>query len=187
MAPNDSLVKLLSHCARGDQRAFARLYRQSAPQLYAVALRLTRTRERAEEVLQEAFINIWHNACRYHEEKGSAMAWMVSIVRYRALDRLRRDRHETTVEQEPAREDVSDSGLDPLETISETDEHQALLSCMQQLKVEQRQSIVLAYLHGYTHQELSERMKVPLGTVKSWIRRGLQHLKRCLSDEIPES
>jgi len=176
----DPLPKLLARCARGDQAAFARLYESAAPKLFALAMRILRRGEWAEEALQEGFFNIWRHAGEYRPDKGAAMTWMASIVRHQALDLLRRTRREISAGEELDQELRPDSGPGLLERLLQTSEARALRLCLEQLEVQQRQSIILAYFHGYTHQELARHMNAPLGTVKTWIRRGMERLRRCL-------
>jgi RNA polymerase sigma-70 factor, ECF subfamily len=104
MASIDSLAELLSRCARGDEPAFARLYRQTAPTLFSLLLRMVKRRDWAEEILQEAFVNIWHHAGDYQPHQSAPMTWMTSIVRYRALDWLRHRRSEASLEEVSERE-----------------------------------------------------------------------------------
>lgn len=170
-------LKLLSATAQGDQEAFARLYEHTAGKLYAVSLQLLRRRELAEEAVQEAYVRIWHSAADYQQEKGSVQTWMVSIVRYRALDMLRYAQR---------RSEDRDQGLEEVTVDSpETEfwgarERVRIDDCMERLELEQRNAIQLAYFNGFTHHEVCSRLGSPLGSVKSWIRRGLQRLKRCL-------
>lgn len=174
----DPLGELLRACAHGDEKALARLYRLTSPKLFALALSILRRRPEAEEALQEAFVSIWGNAHRFEPARGSAMTWMVTIVRNRALTSLRRRPPEAD-----ARVDqliLRDDGPDPLESALRSSEARRIMTCLERLDAEQRRSIVLAYVHGFTHQELSRRLDVPLGTVKSWIRRGLISLRDCL-------
>ncbi|MGQ0677818.1 MAG: sigma-70 family RNA polymerase sigma factor [Rhodospirillales bacterium] len=169
----DPIVALLGSVAAGDRQAFARLYQASAGRLFAVALRLLRRRDLAEEVLQEAFVNIWRNAGRYDPDRGSPFAWMATIVRYRALDVLRRDR-ETAMDREPA-----DAAIQP-EAAAVSADARALQACLETLEQQTRRCIQMAFLDGYTHEELARRLDAPIGTVKSRIRRGLARLKACL-------
>lgn len=173
---SDSLSDLLARCALGDQSAFSHLYQETSGKLYGVAMHILRD-SRAEEVLQDAFVRIWHRAGDYRPDKGSPMAWMASIVRHRALDMLRRPDVEMGVEDQ----DVYEGDLPgPLEQTMQRAEARALLRCLEQLDAVQRQVVTLAFFHGLAHAELAQRVKQPLGTVKSWIRRGLQRLKGCL-------
>lgn len=181
-AAQDELLRLLRHASKGDQSAFQALYRQTSARLYAVALRLLRRRDWADEVMQEAYVRIWHNASEYVSERGHVLTWMISILRYRAIDRIRRERargwsgdtHDGE-DEEAASED--DNPLLLLQSHRRADQ---LNNCMNGLREEQRQCIASAFFDGYTHEELSERLQTPLGTIKSWVRRGLQALRRCL-------
>lgn len=175
-SPNELLSDLLARCALGDQKAFARLYQETSGKLYGVAMHILRD-SRAEEVLQDAFVKIWHRASDYRPDKGSPMAWMASIVRNRALDMLRRPDLESSVEDQDAWE-ADEPG--PLEQTLQRAEARALLRCLEQLDNVQRQVMTLAFFHGLAHAELARRVEQPLGTVKSWIRRGLQRLRGCL-------
>ena len=178
LGDSDPLIALVRGCARGDERALARLYRLTAPRLFALALAILKDRGNAEEALQESFVSIWSNAHRFEPERGSVMTWMVTIVRNRAFTLLRR-RH-PRAEAMAAAEDVPAAAPDPLESALRSSALRALATCLERLEPKQRMTIQLAYLQGYTHQELAQRLSAPLGTVKSWIRRGLVSLKDCL-------
>jgi len=180
MAGPDPLAELLAAAARGDQAAFARLYELTAPKLFALAVGILRRRDWAEEALQEAFIRLWRSAHRFDPAKGSAMSWIVTIVRNSALTALQRRPREIASEDAGEAADVADSAPDPLEQAMQSSMARTLFKCLQGLEEAQRRSIMLAYYEGLTHSELAVRMAAPLGTVKSWIRRGLMHLKTCL-------
>jgi len=172
----DELESLLAKIALRDRAAFEKLYAISSPNLYGVAFKMLKRKDWAEDTLQEAFVKIWYNASQYHQQKGSALTWMMSIVRYRAIDTLRSNRVEFT----------SDSLLEDLvddKYLSVEQMEQDLDKCIDELKEKQKKSILMAFYEGYTHQELSKKLAVPLGTMKSWIRRSLDKLKRCL-DEV---
>jgi RNA polymerase sigma-70 factor (ECF subfamily) len=171
------LETLLGRCADGDRAAFSRLYDQAAPQLFAVALRLTRQRSLAADAVHDAFLQVWQRAGRFDPARGSAETWLVSLVRYRALDLIRRRGRELTGTELP---DRPDEGPDALAQLAGHREGAALRRCLDGLEFDKRQLVVWAFLDGLTHAELAERLKTPLGTVKSWIRRGLQDLRRCL-------
>jgi RNA polymerase sigma-70 factor (ECF subfamily) len=176
------LNELLSRCALGDQRAFAVLYRLTAPKLYGVTLRILRRSDWAEEVLQESFVNIWSHAGAYAQAKSAPMTWMTSIVRNRSLDWLRRPRREQVDDNYDALLDtLQDDKAGPMEQLLQSNDAALLARCLQRLEDPQRQSILLAYFHGLTHAELARHLKQPLGSVKTWIRRGLEKLKVCLS------
>lgn len=173
------LAQLLARCALGDRRAFTELYRLSAPKLFGLALRILKTRALAEEALQETFVRIWRHAVDYRPDRGQAFTWMATILRHHALDVLRRQRHEVTVDDAVVAA-VPDDGPEPALAWSQSREAQALRDCLQTLEGNQRQSLLLAYFDGMTHAQLAARLRQPLGTVKSWVRRGLERLRRCL-------
>ena len=183
---NRRLVDLLHACAQGRQAAFQELYGQVSPQLFSILLRILKRKDLAEEALQDALLSVWRNAGSYSAEKGAPMTWLVSICRYRALDMLRRERREVSLEpaQEAAEDEMAetaglaDVAADP-ELISKAEER-ALEECMRRLNDGQQTSLRLAYVDGCTHEEIAARIKSPIGTVKSWVRRGLESLKRCL-------
>lgn len=176
------LAELLGQCALKNQRAFADLYQLTASKLYGVALRILRRQDWAEEVLQECYVNIWNHAGDYAVAKSAPLTWMTSIVRNRCLDWLRRPQTEATGEEyDVAVEAWQDDAPGPLERLAAAGEAAALARCLQQLEAKQRQSIMLAFFHGMSHSELADHLKQPLGTVKTWVRRGLERLKGCLS------
>lgn len=175
------LAELLAQAALKNQRAFAELYERTAPQLFGVALRILRRRDWAEEVLQECYVNIWNHAGDYAVQKSAPLTWMTSIVRNRSLDWLRRPQREATGEEYDVAVDAwQDDAPGPLEHLVVSGEAAALERCLRQLEPKQRQSIMLAFFHGLSHSELADHMKQPLGTVKTWVRRGLERLKMCL-------
>ncbi|MGH8750637.1 MAG: sigma-70 family RNA polymerase sigma factor [Burkholderiales bacterium] len=173
--------KLLAQCALGSQSAFADLYRHTSAKLFGVALRILRREDWAEEVLQDSFVNIWKHAAEYTSSKSAPMTWMTSIVRNRALDLLRRPNPEIAQEDESLIEQFEDDKPGPLQQLLQSKQAGALARCLQQLEARQRQSIMLAFYHGLTHAELAQHLREPLGTVKTWIRRGLERLKGCLT------
>ncbi len=174
------LADLLGAAADGDRDAFAEVYRLTAPKLFGLALNLLRHRERAEEVLQEAFIQVWRHADRYTAERGEPMAWLFGIVRFRALDRLRRDRRAEGLAETAALEAPAAAGASPMDDVLGRDMREAVRNCLGNLEERARDCILLAYYEGFTHAELSARLDAPLGSVKSWIRRGLRTVGRCL-------
>ena len=175
-----SAEDLLVATAAGDRAAFAELYRQTAGQLLGLAQRMLRDRAAAEEVIQEGFIRIWSRAGEFQPDRGAAMAWMVTIVRNGAIDRLRKERPSVPIDAVPEREEWQDPGADPLTITIMSAEARALRGCLDQLDEAPRRAIMLAYWHGLSHEELAQKVDAPLGTVKSWIRRGLARLKNCL-------
>lgn len=177
----DPLIHLLSRSALGDQQAFEKLYRITSGKLFAVTLRIVRRQDWAEEILQEAFVNIWHHASDYAGGKAAPMTWMTHIVRNRALDWLRRPQGEV-VANEDAEETWLDESASLFERLEQSRDAVALYDCMTQIEARQRQTIALAFWKGLTHSELAQHMQQPIGTVKNWIRRGLGAIKKCLEN-----
>lgn len=179
----DELPGLLAAIAGGDQRAFARLYALCSPHLYALLNRMLRRRDWAEEALQDCFLKVWQKSETYSPERGAPMTWLMTIARYRALDLIRMKRPEVSesdFEEAPVSIEADYSTDDPARRAAEREGLSMLGRCMEGLDPDQRQSVLLAYYEGYTHSELAKKFKAPLGTVKSWLRRGLQKLQECL-------
>ncbi len=177
MDTNQQALRLLSATAQGDRLAFEELYKHTAGKLYAISLQMLRRRDLAEEAVQEAFVRIWHNAGDYQQEKGNVLTWMSTIVRYRALDMLRaaKSRRESDEDAEEGEDEHSPEK----ELYAERD--RALIDrCMDLLEGQQRAVIQLAYFRGLTHSEVCDHTGSPLGSVKTWIRRGLERLKKCI-------
>ncbi|HSU43051.1 MAG TPA: sigma-70 family RNA polymerase sigma factor [Casimicrobiaceae bacterium] len=184
-ARSDKLAALLARTALGDQRAFAELYALASAHLYAVAIRIMRDGPVAEEMLQEAFVSVWHHAGTYDAAKSQPLTWLTSIVRNRCLDRLRRREVDTETltprddDASPAWEPPSE-GPTPVELLLAAADARALRGCLEGLEPGPRQAIALAFFRGLSHRELAAHLREPLGTVKSWVRRGLATLRRCL-------
>lgn len=179
-AGNPELPDLMRAVARGERPALAGLYAATSAQLFGVALRIVKRRDRAEEVLQDAFVSIWQRARDYDAAKGSAMTWMASIVRNRAIDMLRRERPSVSIDDAPGQESWAAPGPDPFEATMASAEARRVRACLDALDDKHRQAIMLAYYDGLTQEELAGKLSAPLGTIKSWVRRGLQRLKECL-------
>jgi RNA polymerase sigma factor (sigma-70 family) len=178
---NARLMQLLARTALKDQEAFAELYRTASPHLYAVALRILREAAAAEEVLQESFVNVWHHAASYVAAKSQPLTWLTSIVRNRCLDQLRRREVETvTLDDEEEGVTIAAQGPSPLEMLLAGADAQAVKGCVETLEPAQKQAIALAFFQGLSHSELAQHLRQPLGTVKSWVRRGLERLRVCL-------
>jgi len=178
----DIYAELLQKTAMGDQLAFKKLYEQTSPKLMSVCMRLMKTEALAEDVLQEGFIKIWDKADTYTPGKGKAITWMSTVVRNKCLDKLR------SLKTKPAETDFEYEGLefasadlepDDLENMSQ--DMQGLMVCLNRLKPDQRECILLSYYYGHTHQELAHKLNKPLGTIKAWIRRGLEDLRPCIT------
>jgi RNA polymerase sigma-70 factor (ECF subfamily) len=180
----DPLALLLAETAAGGERAFARLYELTGARMLAVARGIVGRSDVAEDVLQDSFLRVWRWAHRYDPEKGSAYAWLVRIVRNRALSarsRLQRQENghgpldaETLILPEP----------DPAERTMMSEEARRVNACLANLPVNHRHSVTLVYFEGLTHRELADRLHVQLGTAKSWVRRGLAQMNRCLTGGV---
>ncbi len=180
MPDADHLQALLARCARQDRAAFEELYRLTSPKLFSLCSYLLRRQSLAEDALQEAFMQIWRDAGRFDPARSQPMTWMGVIVRHRALDLLRRQRPATSLDDQPWLAEGEDDQPGPLEGLLDWANAQELKRCLDELTEQHRESVILAFLRGLTHQQLSEHLATPLGTVKSWVRRGLGQLQRCL-------
>ncbi|MFC5511633.1 sigma-70 family RNA polymerase sigma factor [Massilia jejuensis] len=173
----------LHGAAHRDRAAFRALYDASSPRLYGLALRILGRRELAEEVLQESFVAIWHHAVDYESALSAPMTWMTTIVRNRAFDLLRRARHdgEADAADSHAMESLVDMAATPAERLQMSSEAQALADCMAALEEKHREVVGMAFFHDLSHSDVAEKLTLPLGTVKTWIRRSLARLHACLS------
>ena len=183
MAAPPDLAGVLARVAIGDRSSFRRLYDATAPSLLGVALRILRDRPRAEDVVQEAFVSVWHRAASYREDAGAPMAWLTAIVRNRALDALRSEaRHgaDSLTDDEDAMQDVEDERPGPMGLLTQAADALAIRACLETIDGSQRQCLALAYYHGLTHSEMAAHLGSPIGSVKVWLRRGLEKIRRCL-------
>lgn len=169
---------LLEAIGRGSQLALKRLYEIESRRLYGIALRVVRRPEIAADVLQDSFVQILQNARSFTPERGAAAAWLTGIVRFRAIDALRKLRREV-LSGDP---ELGDVPVEPdvLERIDADAQAAALRRCLQSLDDNQRRCILLAFVDGFSQADIAKRLAVPLGSVKSWVRRGLIVLKGCL-------
>ena len=172
------LEALLGACAQGDQHALKLLYDREAPRLYGLALRILRQQAAAADAVQDAFLQIWQKAATFDPVRGNAEAWLVSIVRYRALDTVRR-RSKEVLSDDPGLGDTVEH-FDPVAALDASRDGARLRHCLEQLEEKNRRAIVLAFVDGLSHSEVAKRIATPLGTVKAWIRRGMIALKGCL-------
>jgi RNA polymerase sigma-70 factor, ECF subfamily len=184
MTGSAALQQLLSRVALGDRTAFRGLYDATAPSLFGVALRIVRQRDRAEEVLQDAFVNIWNRAGGYQAALSQPMTWLTAIVRNRALDELRGSvRHAAdSLDDEKYAEarEIEDARPNPQGLLEQAADALAIRDCLDEIDGPQRQCLALAYYHGCSHAEVAAHIGSPIGSVKVWLRRGLDKLKRCL-------
>lgn len=173
------LEQLLAGVGRGDEAAFAELYQATSAKLLAVALRILRNREVAEEVLQECYFKIWERAGDFDPAIAQPVTWMAAIVRNKALDEVRR-RGGRTFTDERVLEGLESDDEHPLETIGRREDVERLLMCLEGLEAEKRQIVRLAYLEGMSREALAKRFDRPEGTIKTWLYRSLAQLKGCL-------
>lgn len=179
----DHLVAWLAGCGRGEAGALEKLYEALSPQLFGLLLRILKRRDLAEEALQDTFVNVWRKASGYRADRGRVTTWVFTIARYRAFDILRRNRREVIVDPESL---IGLSDADSAARQGETElprslaEHRRLRQCLDELSEQQRSSVIMAYFRGHTQEEIARHFEAPLGTVKSWVRRALTRLKRCL-------
>lgn len=186
------LQQLLARTAQGDHAAFAMVYERTHAHLFGLAFRMLGREHAAEDVLQEAFVSVWKSAALYRPNVGGQdlqpMTWLIAIVRNKALDALRsRSRRMETALPDEVDADNDESGLaaqgagpSPLELLSQASRDLQIDACLGGLDGSHRQSLALAYYQGLSHSEVAAQMGAPLGSVKAWIRRGLEKLKACL-------
>lgn len=187
MADSTPLQQDLARVALGDRAAFERVYQATSAHLFGVALRILNRRDAAEDVLQEAFVSVWHHAGSYQAANSQPMTWLISIVRNKALDVVRSAavRHETSMPAGNDGEEIdfADERPGALALLMQGAEALAIRGCMEALDASHRQSLALAYYHGMSHSEVAAHLRAPLGSVKAWVRRGLERLKRCLESK----
>jgi RNA polymerase sigma-70 factor (ECF subfamily) len=183
MTTHQDLAAWLARVAMHDRGAYEMLYRATSAHLLGVAFRILSHRERAEEVLQEAFINVWHSAGSFNASLASPMTWLINIVRNKAIDALRSGRAErlsTVALDDEAMAVAADEAGQPQRLLEEHLARLQIDTCMAELSAPQRQALALAYYRGLVHTEIAQAMGTPLGTAKAWVRRGLDRLKDCL-------
>ena len=178
LAPAPATGDLLTQVARGDEAAFAKLYDELTPRVYGLCRRIVRDPAQAEEVAQEALVEVWRTAGRYDPAKGSASAWVLTIAHRRAVDRVRAEQASTDRERRVATEEVPYD--DVVEQATARLERQQVRRCLQGLTDLQREAITLAYYRGYSYREVADLLGAGLPTVKTRMRDGLIRLRDCL-------
>lgn len=175
---SDELAELISKSALGDRRAFALLYERTSPKLFGVCLRILHNRTRAEDALQEIYVKVWRNAGSFRSDRARPMTWLISIARNHSIDMLRA----SAPKSEELGEDVeiADDRPDPERVAISRDILKRIGACLDELKPERADALRAAYVEGHAYGDLAERHSVPLNTMKTWIRRGLQSLRECL-------
>jgi RNA polymerase sigma-70 factor (ECF subfamily) len=173
------LDALMAGVARGDEAAFAELYQATSAKLYGVALRILRSKEAAEDVVQDSFFKVWERAGDFDPKLAGPVTWMVAIVRNRALDELRR-RAARPSSDAAELDDLPGDDEHPIEAIGRREDFDRLIKCLEGLEPDKRQMVRLAYLDGLSREALAKRFDRPEGTIKTWLHRSLAMLKGCL-------
>lgn len=185
VSTDNELVIFLDRIAARDDAALKGLYDMTSSKLYGLALRIVRSRDLAEDVLQDAFLAVWLSAGNYRASLSPPMAWLGLIVRSKSLDARRKktsDRVDVTQELDDELAQSLDSGApNPMDTAHASEQAFALHLCLTKLDNKQREAVSLAYLRDHSHSELAEQLMLPLGTVKTYIRRGLDQLRACMA------
>ncbi len=179
------LMSYLERIARQDPQALRELYDATSSKLYAIAMRVVGNVAHAEDVLQEAFLTIWRVAGDYKAPLSPPMVWLGVIVRSRGLDFLRRRKAERSLAGQPMDDMLSDTLASDAETPMDTSEASeqacALHECLRKIEPKQREVVTMAYFRDLSHSELAQQLKLPLGTVKTWMRRSLEQLRTCMN------
>lgn len=184
--PDQQLISLLDRVAHQDATALKALYDLTSGKLYGLAMRVLGNADWAEDALQDTFIQIWRDAPGYRATLSPPMAWMGLMVRSRSLDLLRRRKaereHVTDTLDDTLSETIESDSPTPADLSQASQQAWALHQCLDRLDHGQRQAVSLAYLRDLSHSELASQLRQPLGTVKTWIRRGLDQLRQCLAN-----
>lgn len=173
------IEQALTACAGGDKIALRRIYEQECPRMIGVAQRMLKRRALAEEAVQDSFILIWRHAARFDPQRGSGLTWIYAILRNRALSILR-DERRTDLDENPIAAEAPSEDDDPEAVIAKLSDANALRRCLEVLPKPRREMVLFAFVQGLSHGEIAGRLAMPLGTVKSSIRRSLTALKECL-------
>jgi RNA polymerase sigma factor (sigma-70 family) len=174
------LAAALTRAGARDRQALRFVYEATSAKLFGVLLRILKDRSEAEDVLQEVYLTVWQKGGSYDSSRASPISWLVAIARNRAIDRLRSGsqlRRAAPIEDAAEVEDLAPLASEMLE---DEGEKRRLTGCLDELEVRQSEAIRAAFMDGFTYDQLAEKANVPLGTMKSWIRRGLMRLKDCL-------
>ena len=174
------LAAAINRVASGDRSALRFVYDATSAKLFGVVLRILGDRAEAEDVLQDVYVTVWRKARGFDGGLASPITWLVAIARNRAIDRVRAKGRAAANLPIEAANDVADRGLSAVERLERDQEQARLNHCLDELERRQSAAIRAAFLDGLTYEELAIREKVPLGTMKSWIRRGLMKLRACL-------
>jgi RNA polymerase sigma-70 factor (ECF subfamily) len=183
----NALLTLIARCAIRDQTALKELFELLGGYLHAVAYRIVRSEELSNEVLQDAFVQIWDNAGSYRADLARPLTWMTSILRYRALDQLARERKHSDRCLPNGEGDILEqlAGQDnPEGRVHDSQVQTYLVECLAALSERMRRSVLLAYLEGYSREDIAGLFNTNTNTVKSWLHRGAERLRKCLEARI---
>jgi RNA polymerase sigma-70 factor (ECF subfamily) len=176
----DALRRALKAIAAGDRSALEIVYRRTSAKLFGICLRILGDRTEAEDALQEVYVSLWRRADSYDPTRSSPISWLATFARNRAIDRLRSSSRLRRAEDIAEAAEVPDGSPGAFELVAGEQERQRLAGCIDLLEERQRSAIRSAFFDGFTYAELAARGGTPLGTMKSWVRRGLAQLKSCL-------
>ncbi len=160
--------------------AFQQLYAATSAKLYGVVLRILKRRDLTDEVVQEAYVRVWNNATTFDPARASAITWLVTIARNRALDEVRKVRP-VSLEQVPGLADIRDPQMLVSEQMEQSADYARLQTCLDALEPQRREIVMLAYFEGLSREELGKRFGHPAATIKTWLHRSLKQLKTCLT------
>lgn len=177
-AEHERLERLIARTAMADRAAFRDLYAATAPKLFAICLRILSDRAEAEDALQEVYVRIWSRAQTFRPGGRSPMTWLIAIARNHAIDRLRS--RSSRAEDDAPLPELVDPAPDPEAETMAAELRGRIAACLDELPVERATAVRAAYLEGSTYRELAARFDVPLNTMRTWLRRSLQSLRRCL-------
>ena len=176
--------RALHGCARGERQALQDIYQQDSRHLLGVALRIVRQRQQAEDIVHDAFMNIWTQAASFDARRGSGRGWIYSVVRNLALNAVRNGVREVSVDEETAEALDAQTSLQAHVQVDDAFDLRVSLGklndCLAMLEPARRNCILYAYVDGCSHGEIAARTHTPLGTVKAWIKRGMGSLRECM-------
>jgi RNA polymerase sigma-70 factor, ECF subfamily len=175
-----SAEALLGQVALGNRAAFETLYRDTSSRLFGICVRVLNQRSEAEEVLQEVYTSVWRKAGQFDASRASALSWLSMMARNKSIDRLRALPARNTRTPLEMAEEIEDPGASPAQQAETLTDRARLENCLKQLEPKRHSLIRAAFFDGSTYEELAARIEAPLGSVKSWIRRGLMQLRTCL-------
>ena len=178
-ADTAEIADLIARCSLRDRQAFRDLYSRTSAKLFGVTLRILRDRSEAEEALQEVYVKIWSKSDRFAVSDLSPISWLVAVARNHSLDVLRARKPQS--DDIDMALDVADAGPNPEQAEASRGERSRIDNCLGQLDGDKADAVRGAYLDGYSYEELAERHKVPLNTMRTWLRRSLMKLRECLS------